>query len=104
MNSPPVLLLLLSFGHMCTDIVQGALPALLPYLKDRYSLSYAVTGTLLLAAHLTSSVIQPLFGYATDRKPFPILLSLGCLELGVALHAAEQGDGLTDRLGLDDQA
>jgi FSR family fosmidomycin resistance protein-like MFS transporter len=85
MNNPSVLLLLLSFGHMCTDIVQGALPALLPYLKDRYSLSYTVTGTLLLAAHLTSSVIQPLFGYATDRKPFPILLSLGCIVSGIGI-------------------
>jgi len=87
LNSPGVLLFLLSFGHMCTDIVQGALPALLPYLKERFALSYAVTGTLLMAAHLTSSVIQPLFGYFTDRRPFPFLMPLGLLVsgLGVAL-------------------
>ena len=85
MNHPSLLLFLLSFGHMCTDIVQGALPALLPYLKDKYSLSYTVTGALLLAAHLTSSVIQPVFGYATDRKPFPVLLSLGCLVSGIGI-------------------
>jgi FSR family fosmidomycin resistance protein-like MFS transporter len=70
MNNGPLLLVLLSFGHLCTDLVQGALPALLPYLKDRFSLSYAATGTILLAAHLTSSVVQPLFGYVTDRRPF----------------------------------
>ncbi len=85
MNNGPLLLFLLSFGHMCTDMVQGALPALLPYLKDRFSLSYAATGTILLAAHLTSSVIQPLFGYVTDRKPFPVLLSLGCLISGIGI-------------------
>jgi FSR family fosmidomycin resistance protein-like MFS transporter len=85
MNHPSLLLFLLSFGHLCTDIVQGALPALLPYLKDKFSLSYTVTGTLLLAAHLTSSVIQPLFGYVTDRKPFPILLALGCLVSGAGI-------------------
>ena len=85
MNNGPLLLFLLSFGHMCTDMVQGALPALLPYLKDRFSLSYAATGTILLAAQLTSSVIQPLFGYVTDRKPFPVLLSLGCLVSGVGI-------------------
>lgn len=85
MNNGPRLLFLLSFGHMCTDIVQGALPALLPYLKDRFSLSYAATGTILLAAQLTSSVIQPLFGYVTDRRPFPVLLSLGCLISGVGI-------------------
>jgi len=38
------------------------------FLKERFALSYAVTGTLLMAAHLTSSVIQPLFGYVTDRS------------------------------------
>jgi FSR family fosmidomycin resistance protein-like MFS transporter len=85
MNHPSVLLFLLSFGHMCTDIVQGALPALLPYLKDKYSLSYAVTGALLMAAHLTSSVIQPVFGYATDRRPFPALLALGCIVSGIGI-------------------
>ena len=85
MSSSAVLLFLLSFGHMCTDIVQGALPALLPFLKERFDLSYAVTGTLLMAAHLTSSVIQPLFGYVTDRRPFPILLPLGCAISGVGI-------------------
>ncbi len=85
MSNPAVLLFLLSVGHMSTDIVQGTLPAILPYLKDRYSLSYAVTGTILLAATLTSSLIQPLVGYVTDRRPFPVLLPLGCLLSGVGL-------------------
>ncbi|MGE5663000.1 MAG: MFS transporter [Deltaproteobacteria bacterium] len=85
MSANNYLLLLLSFGHMATDIVQGAIPALLPFLKDRYALSYAVTGSLLLAAHLTSSAIQPLFGYFTDRRPFPFLLPLGCLVSGVGI-------------------
>jgi FSR family fosmidomycin resistance protein-like MFS transporter len=85
MNAGSHLLFLLSFGHMCTDIVQGAIPALLPFLKDRYGLSYAVTGSLLLATHLTSSAIQPLFGYYTDRRPFPFLLPLGCLVSGVGI-------------------
>ncbi len=85
MNNGPLLLFLLSFGHLCTDLVQGALPALLPYLKDRFTLSYAATGTILLAAHLTSSMIQPLFGYVTDRRPFPVLLSLGCLISGIGI-------------------
>lgn len=87
MNSSGVLLFLLSFGHMCTDIVQGAIPALLPYLKDRFLLSYAVTGSVLLAAHLTSSAIQPLFGWLTDKRPIPLLLPLGCLvsAAGIAL-------------------
>jgi len=84
-NSSAVLLFLLSFAHMATDIVHGALPALLPFLKMRFDLSYAAAGALLMAAHLTSSVIQPLFGYVTDRRPFPILLPLGCALSGVGI-------------------
>ncbi len=94
MNNGPMLLFLLSFGHMCTDIVQGALPALLPYLKDCFSLSYTVTGSILLAANLTSSVIQPLFGYFTDRRPFPVLLPLGCLVSGVGIALVPHAPGL----------
>ncbi len=95
MNNPSILLFLLSFGHMCTDIVGGALPGLLPYLKDRFSLSYTAAGALLLAANLTSSVIQPLFGYTTDRKPFPALLPLGCFisGAGIALVPFSPGFG-----------
>lgn len=79
MSSPGFLVFLLSLGHFCTDFIQGALPALLPFLKDRFDLSYAVAGMLLMAAHLTSSVVQPFFGYFTDRRPFPSILPLGLL-------------------------
>ncbi|MBE0607337.1 MAG: hypothetical protein IH610_13755, partial [Deltaproteobacteria bacterium] len=99
MNSSAVLLLLLSFGHMCTDMVQGALPALLPYLKERFDLSYAAAGALLMAAHLTSSVIQPLFGYVTDRRPFPILLPLGCAAISSAPAAAYDRSNRSLRYG-----
>ncbi len=87
MNSPGLLLFILSFGHLCTDFVQGSLPALLPFLKEEFRLSYTGAGMLLMATHLTSSVIQPLFGYFTDRRPFPFLLplGLGISGIGIAL-------------------
>lgn len=73
---PPVLLLL-ALGHACSDVVQGAIPALLPFVKERFGLTYAVTASLLMATHVTSSCVQPLFGWFTDRRPFPPLLVLG---------------------------
>lgn len=87
MTSPALLLFVLSFGHLCTDFVQGSLPALLPFLKDEFRLSYAGAGMLLMATHLTSSVIQPVFGYLSDRRPFPFLLpiGLGISATGIAL-------------------
>jgi FSR family fosmidomycin resistance protein-like MFS transporter len=58
---------LLALGHFVVDLTQGALPAVLPMLQSRHGLSYAETGTIVLAANLTSSIIQPLFGYLADR-------------------------------------
>lgn len=79
------ILLVLSLGHLVTDIYQGALPAILPFLKDKLSLSYAMAGAIMIAANLTSSVIQPLFGYLSDKKEKAFLLPVGCVAAGVGL-------------------
>jgi FSR family fosmidomycin resistance protein-like MFS transporter len=79
------ILLILSFGHLVTDIYQGALPAILPFLKERLALSYTMAGVILMAANFTSSILQPLFGYFSDRKEKALLLPLGCLAAGAGL-------------------
>jgi FSR family fosmidomycin resistance protein-like MFS transporter len=73
------LLALLSLGHLVTDMNQGALPALLPFLRAPFDLSYTSAGVIILVANLTSSVIQPLFGYLSDRKAIRLLLPWGVL-------------------------
>ncbi len=79
---PDVKLLgLLALGHLVVDMIQGSLPAFLPFLKRAFGLSYAAAGTIVLMATLTSSIIQPLFGYLSDRAarrwilPFSVLLA-----------------------------
>lgn len=83
-------LALLIAGHFVTDINTGALPAFLPFIKDFLSLSYTMTATIILVFNLTSSVIQPVFGYFSDRfsarwllpvGPFIASLGLGLLGL-----------------------
>jgi len=76
-------LLLLSLGHLITDIYQSALPAILPFLKEKLALTYTMTGVILMAASFTSSLIQPLFGFLTDKQEKPILLPFGCLCAGI---------------------
>jgi MFS transporter, FSR family, fosmidomycin resistance protein len=78
-------LLILSLGHLVTDIYQGALPAILPFLKTKLSLSYTMAGVIMMAANVTSSVIQPLFGYLSDKKEKAFLLPLGCLFAGIGI-------------------
>jgi len=75
-------LLLLSSGHMVVDIYQGALPAILPFLKDSLGLSYTLAGVILIVANISSSVIQPIFGMLSDKKEKAFLLPLGALLAG----------------------
>ncbi|AIQ71263.1 Fosmidomycin resistance protein [Paenibacillus graminis] len=83
------ILLAVSFVHLFNDSIQALIPAMFPILKDNMLLSYAQVGWIAFALNITSSVIQPVIGYAADRKPRPILLPLGmcCTFAGVFLLA-----------------
>src|SRR5437899_1273365 len=85
-----------SAGHLFTDVSQGAVPALLPFLKSHMHLSYAAVSALVLAATISSSVIQPLFGRYSDRRSLPQLMPLGVLfgGLGIALVGVAPNYGL----------
>ncbi len=80
---------LLSSGHLATDFANGALPALLPFLRERFSLSYTAVGAIILASQASSSLIQPLFGLWSDRRGAIWLLPAGvvCAGIGIALAA-----------------
>src|SRR5438552_17852695 len=75
------LIALLALGHLVIDLNQGAIPAVLPFLRSAHGLSYAQAATIVLVANLTSSLIQPLFGYLSDQLarrcilPTPVFLS-----------------------------
>lgn len=77
----------LSAGHLFTDVNQGAVAALVPFLVAERGLSLAAAGTLVLAATLSSSIVQPLFGHFSDRRPLPVLMPAGVAlgGLGIAL-------------------
>lgn len=76
---------LLSAGHFFTDVNQGALPAILPFLITEYHLSYAAAASLVFASTCASSIVQPLFGYLADRSPRPWLMPTGVFLAGLGL-------------------
>src|ERR671937_611785 len=78
----------LSAGHLPTPLPGGAPPALLPFLKDKFSLSYTLVGVLILASQVSSSLIQPLFGLWSDRRGAMWLLPAGVLLAGVGIGLA----------------
>src|ERR687886_849464 len=77
----------LSAGHLFTDVNQGAVAALVPFLVAERGLSLAAAGMLVLAATFSSSIVQPLFGHFSDRRPLAALMPLGVMlgGLGIAL-------------------
>jgi FSR family fosmidomycin resistance protein-like MFS transporter len=83
----------LSSGHLATDFANGALPALLPFLVDRFDLSYTQAGALMLAWAVSSSVVQPGFGVLSDRRGAVWLLpaGVGVCGLGIGLAALAPG-------------
>ncbi len=87
----------LSAGHLFTDISQGSIPALLPFLISKDHLNYAAASALVLAATISSSVIQPLFGHVSDRISLPWLMPAGPAlgGLGVALAGFAPNYALT---------
>jgi len=89
-------LLAVSFCHLLNDLIQSLLPAIYPILKDDYALSFAQIGYITLAFQLTASLLQPVVGLCTDRRPVPFSLpaGMGCTLAGLLLLSAAGSFGL----------
>jgi len=63
-------------GHLINDTLQALLLSIYPLLRDLHNLSFAQVGFITMAFQATASVLQPLIGHYTDRKPFPYSLPI----------------------------
>jgi len=79
---------LLAAAHLFDDLNQGVVPALLPFFIAERRYTIAAAGGLVLAATLTSSVLQPLFGLLADRRGAPWLVPSGLFVAGAGVAAA----------------
>src|SRR5579875_3868520 len=71
------ILLAISFSHLINDTLQSLLPAIYPLLKDNYALDFGQIGLITLTFQITASLLQPLVGVYTDRRPLPYSLAVG---------------------------
>lgn len=78
---------LMSFGHFCSDVNQGALAAILPFLIAARNYDYATAASLVMISNIIGSMIQPLFGNLADKynKPYLIVSGLFLAGGGMAL-------------------
>ncbi|MFC5987654.1 MFS transporter [Marinicrinis lubricantis] len=71
------ILLAISLVHLCNDTIQAIFPAILPILKENMNLSYLQAGIIIFTLNMTSSVLQPVVGFYSDRRPSPYMLPIG---------------------------
>ncbi|UQZ86571.1 Fosmidomycin resistance protein [Paenibacillus konkukensis] len=71
------ILLAISIVHLFNDSIQSIIPAILPILKDTMRLNYMQSGIIVFSLNMTASIMQPVVGLYSDRKPSPYMLPLG---------------------------
>ena len=72
-------------GHLCTDINQGALSAVLPFLVMYDGFSFAEVSLVIFGSTIMSAIVQPLFGMLGDRKARPWFMALGVFLAGLGM-------------------
>ena len=75
-------LVAISVSHFLNDMIQSLIPAIYPVLKDSFALDFTQIGLITLAFNITASLLQPLVGLYTDRRPLPFSLTIG---MGITL-------------------
>jgi MFS transporter, FSR family, fosmidomycin resistance protein len=86
----------LSTGHLAVDFAGGALFVLIPYLHDKFHLSYTLSAVLVLSSTISGSLVQPLFGLWSDRRGAIWLIPFGVAAggIGMALASVSPAYGL----------
>ena len=79
--------------HMLNDLMQSLIPAIYPLLKDELVLTFGQIGLITFVFQGTGSILQPLVGMVTDRRPMPYSLPFGIRglsELSIAFSRLEK--------------
>lgn len=67
----------ISFSHLLNDTIQALIPSIYPLLKSAHGFTFTQLGLITLAFQCTASLLQPLVGFITDRRPMPYSLAGG---------------------------
>ncbi|MBN8633323.1 MAG: MFS transporter [Rhodobacterales bacterium] len=79
------IILAVALGHFLNDLMQSLIPAAYPLLKSNLALSFSQIGLITLVFQGTASVLQPLVGLYTDRRPLPYAMAAGMASTGIGL-------------------
>jgi MFS transporter, FSR family, fosmidomycin resistance protein len=73
--------------HMMNDTLQALMLSIYPMLRDSYALTFGQVGVMTMVFQVTASILQPLIGHYTDRRPLPYSLPVApiCMLVGLVL-------------------
>lgn len=71
------ILIAISFSHLLNDMIQSLFSSIYPILKESFQLDFSQIGLITLVFQVTASLLQPLVGLYTDRRPLPHSLTVG---------------------------
>jgi MFS transporter, FSR family, fosmidomycin resistance protein len=83
------ILFIIGLCHLLNDAIQAVVPAMFPILEKSMGLSFTQLGIIAFSLNMVSSVLQPVVGFVTDKRPMPFALPIGLtLTLGGVLGMA----------------
>ena len=85
-------LLMVSLGHLLNDMFQAVIPAIYPMIKESLGLSFMQIGAITLTNQITSSLLQPMVGFFSDKHPRPYGLVVGMCFTLTGLLLLSMGD------------
>jgi len=71
------ILFIIGLCHLLNDAIQAVVPAMFPILEKSMGLSFTQLGIIAFSLNMVSSVMQPVVGMLTDKKPMPYALPIG---------------------------
>ena len=71
------ILFTIAFSHLLNDMMQSVITAVYPLIKEQFTLSFTEIGLITLTFQLTASLLQPVVGFYTDKRPLPMSLVIG---------------------------
>src|SRR5690625_6110204 len=94
------ILFIISAAHLLNDSLQAVIPAMFPILEKSLNLSFTQLGFIAFTLNMIASVMQPIIGTYTDKKPTPFALPIGLTSSMIGMRSEEHTSELQSRVHL----
>lgn len=90
LNNPVYpIMIAIGIAHLINDTMQAVIPAMFPLLERNLGLTFTQLGLISFVLNIFASIMQPVVGFVSDKKPMPYALPIGMISsfLGIAILA-----------------